>query len=83
MPRTKPPVICFCGISMRWTTTYLGHQRRIAPRILFLVSSFNTISKRKMTTVFITKAVPAIMTNCKTVQTKLQQRCNGKNIIRL
>jgi len=60
MPRTKPPVICFCGISTRWTTTDLGHQRRIAPGILFLVSSFNTISSRK---------VPA-MTNYKTVQTE-------------
>lgn len=69
MPRTKPPVICFCGISMRWTTTYLGHQRSIAPSILF-VSSFNTISSRKVTTVFITKEVPAIMTNYKTVQTE-------------
>jgi hypothetical protein len=69
MPRTKPPVICFCGISTRWTTTDLGHQRRIDPGILFLVSSFNTISSRKVTTVFITKEVPA-MTNYKTVQTE-------------
>jgi len=69
MPRTKPPVICSCGISMPWTTTYLGHQRRIAPSILF-VSSFNTTSSRKVTTVFINNKVPAIMTNYKTVQTE-------------
>lgn len=69
MPRTKPPVICFCGISMGWTTTYLGHHRRIVPSILF-VSSFNTIRTRKVATVFTTKEVPAIMTNYKTVQTE-------------
>ena len=70
MPRTKSLVICSCGISMRWTTTYLGHQTRIASSKPFLVSSFNTISSRKMTTVLITKEVPAIMTNHKTVQTE-------------
>jgi hypothetical protein len=71
MPRTKSLVICSCGISMRWTTTYPGHQTRIAPSISFLVScSFNTISSRKMTTAFITKEVLAIMTNYKTEQTE-------------